>query len=258
MTCVQERPGRVRAHCIKVGEGEGDKQCTMLLPSELHFPTSLGAAGTILTLFSLASNFEASVGHPTSNIAHNLVGDLVEGFHTHDGLDPHPVSEIHPGYHSHDGLAAHPVNKAHNEEEGTPMDTLGRRFGFAQGVDYEEYGLWEDGDGLEYGEERSGQDSPFDDPFFKSFRPRKKKNPEQQQESSGRPQQPTRAPHKAPAREVAPTSQVFSQKKPKARPAKVTVEKQAEQGGAGANSEMIREFTLMISKLLFQLSQMKA
>ena len=55
-----------------------------------------------------------------------------------------------------------------------------RRFGFAQDMDYEEYGLWEDEDAMEYGEERSGQDSPFDDPFFKSFRPRKKKVPEQQ------------------------------------------------------------------------------
>ena len=245
----------------------------MLLPSRPHFPTS---TLTILSLLSLASNFEASLGHPTSSIAQNLVGDLGEGFHTHDGLDPHPVSKLHPGFHSHDGLAAHPVNKAHHhneeDEEERPMDTLGRRFGFPQGmdyedhgvdyedqgVDYEEYGLWEDESGMGYGEERSGQDSPFNDPFFKSFRPRKKKKQQQEQESSGRPQQPTRAPQKAPAREVAPTSQVFSQRKPKVRPAKVaTVEKQAEQG-AGANSEMIREFTLMISKLLFQLSQMKA
>ena len=221
----------------------------MLLPSTTHFPASLGAA----TILSLVSNFAASLAHPTSYIAQNLVGDLVEGFHTHDGLDPHPVSEIHPGFHSHDGLSAHPVNEVHEE---SPTDTLGRRFGFAQDVDYEEYGLWEDEDAMEYGEERSGQDSPFDDPFFKSFRPRKKKVPEQQQASPGRPKEPTRAP-KAPTREVAPTSQVFSQKKPKVRPAKVGVQKQAEKGG-GANSEMIREFTLMISKLLFQLSQMKA
>lgn len=234
---------------IKVGEGEGRKQCTMLLPCTSHFPTSLGAA----TILSLASNFAASLAHPTSYIAENLVGDLGEGFHTHDGLDPHPVSELHPGFHSHDGLPAHPVNEVHEER---PTDTLGRRFGFAQGVDYEEYGLWEDEDAMEYGEERSGQDSPFDDPFFKSFRPRKKK--EEQEASSGRPKkEPTRAP-KAPTREVAPTSQVFRQKKPKVRPAKVGVQKQAEQGGGGANSEMIREFTLMISKLLFQLSQMKA
>ena len=44
-----------------------------------------------------------------------------------------------------------------------------RRFGFAQDMDYEEYGLWEDEDAMEYGEERSGQDSPFDDPFFKFY-----------------------------------------------------------------------------------------
>ena len=254
MTSVRERPGRVRAYCIKVGGGGSSKQCTMLLPPRLHFPTSSGAGGTILTLLTLVGSFAASLAHPTSNIAQNLVGDLVDGFHTHDGLDPHPVSDLHPGFHSHDGLSAHPVNKVHEER---PVDALGRRFGFAQGVDYEEYGLWEDEDGMEYGEERSGQDSPFDDPFFKSFRPRKKKGPEQQkqQASSGRPKEPTRAP-KTPTREVAPTSQVFSQKKPKVRPAKVVVEKQAEQGGT--NSEMIREFTLMISKLLFQLSQMKA
>ena len=151
----------------------------MLPPSTTHFPTSLGAA----TILSLLLNFAASLAHPTSNIAQNLVGDLVEGFHTHDGLDPHPVSELHPGFHSHDGLPAHPVNKVHKERL---TDTLGRRFGFAEGADYEEYGLWEDEDAMEYGEERSGQDSPFDDPFFKSFRPRKKKVPEQQEPTSRR------------------------------------------------------------------------
>ena len=70
---------------------------------------------------------------------------------------------------------------------------------------------------------------------------------------------PTRAPQKAPEREIAPTRQAFQfrKKKPKAtkaRPAKVP----EKDGEVGANSEMIREFTLMISKLLFQLSQMKA
>ena len=227
----------------------------LLQPPRLHFSST-----TTLFLFSLASNLAASLGHPTSNIAHNLVGDLGEGFHTHDGLDPHPVGDLHPGFHSHDGLPPHPVNMAHEEK---PMDTLGRRFGYAQGVDYEEYGLWEDQDGLEYGEERSGQeqDNPFDNPFFKSFRPRKKNAAEQQPSGLGRPQrEPTRAPQKAPEREIAPTRQAFQfrKKKPKAtkaRPAKVPVEKDGE---VGANSEMIREFTLMISKLLFQLSQMKA
>ena len=47
-------------------------------------------------------------------------------------------------------------------------------------------------------------------------------------------------------------------KKAKARPEKVRVEKQTEEQAGTENSEMIREFTLMISKLLFQLSQMKA
>ena len=218
----------------------------MLLPPTIR--SLLGVAA----ILSLVTNFPAALAHPTSNIAQNLVGDLVQGFHTHDGLDPHPVSELHQGFHSHDGLPAHPVNEVHEER---PTDILDRRFGFAQDGDYEEYGAWEDEDAMEYGEERSGQDSPFDDPFFKSFRPKKKQVPEQQQASPGRPREPTRAP-KTPTREVAPTSQVFRQKKPKVRPAKV--EKQSEQGGAGENSEMIREFTLMISKLLFQLSQMKA
>merc|ERR1719295_825895 len=129
----------------------------MLLPPRLHFPTSSGAGGNILTLLTLVASFAASLAHPTSNIAQNLVGDLVDGFHTHDGLDPHPVSDLHPGFHSHDGLSAHPVNKVHEER---PVDALGRRFGFAQGVDYEEYGLWEDEDGMEYGEERSGRSWP--------------------------------------------------------------------------------------------------
>merc|ERR1712018_1050292 len=133
------------------------------------------------------------------------------------------------------------------------QQTLLARFGFAQDGDYKEYGIWEDEDSMDYGEERSGQDNPFDDPFFKSFRPKKKKVPEQQQTSPGRPREPTRVP-KAPTRVVSPTSQVFRQKKPKVRPAKVGAEKQA--GEEGENSEMIREFTLMISKLLFQLSQM--
>ena len=225
----------------------------------------LGAGTTILLL---AGNFATLFGQrATSNIALNLVGDLEEGFHTHDGLDAHPVSKVHAGFHSHDNLQPHPMTKDHGDlvlddaHEMGSTDTLGRRFGFAaHAVDYEEYGPWEDRQGMDYGEERSGEDNPFDDPFFKSFRPRKPKTPEEQESTSPvRSPEPTRAPP-SPAREVAPTRQAFGlkKKKAKARPEKVRVEKQTEEQAGTENSEMIREFTLMISKLLFQLSQMKA
>ena len=178
--------------------------------------------------------------HPTSGLATNLVGQL---FHTHDGLPEHPVSEPHD-YHVHDGLAAHPVSQQH----ATGLD---RRYGFPS-TDMEEYGGWEEQahDYSDYGAERSGQDGPFDDPFFKAFqKPRKKVAPTEP--SRPKPQK-VEAPATTPFREVTPATDTFVQGRPAKGPNKV-VKVQKEE-----NSEMIREFTLMISKLLFQLSQMKA
>jgi len=177
--------------------------------------------------------------HPTSGLATNLIGEL---FHTDAGLSEHPASEPH-AYHVHDGLAPHPVSLQH-------AGGLERRFGFPS-TDMEEYGGWEEQmqDYSDYGAERSGQDGPFDDPFFKAFqKPRKKVAPTEP--SRPKPQK-VEAPATTPFREVTPSTDTFTQARPAKVPKVVKVQKEE-------NSEMIREFTLMISKLLFQLSQMKA
>ena len=102
--------------------------------------------------------------------------------------------------------------------------------------------------------------NPFDDPFFNQFIKKHKKKQEQattvQQPAkiqATRPPTPatTSAPVKKQAVKVSQPPQQFEKKaEQNGKPLKTNGEKQKQ-------NEMIREFTLMISKLLFQLSQMK-
>merc|ERR1719430_629494 len=143
------------------------------------------------------------------------------------------------------------------------QDTLQRRYGFPSQYgelsDYSEYASWEEEEDpiIQYGSEmRRNSNNPFDDPFFNNFKP-KKKAPA-----------PTPAPARAPARQ--PQAQEIQQvpaqvqKQPSKYPTppaslkkhedtrkSPTGQENKNNGVATKNdSEIIREFTLMISKLL--------
>ena len=99
--------------------------------------------------------------------------------------------------------------------------------------------------------------NPFDDPFFNEFVRKHKKKQEQvtaqQPAKAQATRQPTLAttiaPVKKQAAKVTKPPQKFVKKVvQQGKPTKTKAEKQN-------NNELIREFTLMISKLLFQLSQ---
>merc|ERR1711892_554425 len=101
--------------------------------------------------------------------------------------------------------------------------------------------------------------NPFDDPFFNEFvRKHKKKQVQvtvQQpaKDQAARPPTPaiTVAPVKKQAAKVTKPPQKFVKKvEQQGKPIKTKAEKQKQ-------NELIRDFTLMISKLLFQLSQIK-
>ena len=226
-----------------------------------------------------ASEHLNSKVHSHDGLPEHPASHLHDNYHSHDGLPMHLVTKVHDNYHSHDGLSEHPVSQVHDdtvyhvhdglvphpvEEEHT--DVLGRRFGFpSEGGDmsegFDEYnGFSED----YYNSERSGEDSPFDDPFFNNFKPKEKKKPSPQH--SGPPQKRPSTQHSSPRQKrpklqqeaerptavlefTTPAIEFSQQKKP--------TEQLAAGGAKKNNNGMIREFTLMISKLLFQLSQMK-
>merc|ERR1712142_658181 len=136
-----------------------------------------------------------------------------------------------------------------------------------------------------------GPDNPFDDPFFSNFlkgqepgklqqqaqpqrphqqqQPIRPPQPQQQQQQLPPPRlqpkppsQPVRQVKPAPQKQIKPQQQAVKQQQKPSQQQQITVVKKTKKPVIATSekqkqSKKIREFTLMISKLLFQLSQMQ-